>query len=135
MRNYIYFNYRYFYNSSLRVYSNFYFNSSIKALDSYRSDVLSAAYSYTFIGILPPNCNFSSAIDLFAASNKINNSLALFYSFTFALFFMLFALYPNRRVPNVSLSLYVHIEQFMMRVVLLLPPKDSCRIRVNFESR
>ena len=71
---------------------------------------------------------------MFAAYNKINNYLALFYSFIFALFFILFALYPNLNVLNVSLSLYEHIEQHITNVVLLLPPNDYCNILVSFES-
>ena len=47
---------------------------------------------------------------------------------------MLFALYPNLKVPNVSLSLYEHIEHAIISVVLEFPPSDSYRIRVSFES-
>ncbi len=80
------------------------------------------------------NCNFSSAMVRFAPSNNISNSFALRSSFTFALFLILFALYPNLNVLSVSLSLYEHIEQHITSVVLLLPPSDSCKIRVSFES-
>lgn len=44
------------------------------------------------------------------------------------------ALYPNLNVLRVYLSLYVHIEQQITKVVLLFPPNDSCNILVNFES-
>lgn len=89
----------------------------------------------TDIGIFPPNCIFNSAIVLFAASSMISSYFALFYSLTFALFLILLARYPNRNVLRVSLSLYVHIEQLIINVVLLLPPRDSWRILVNLESR
>jgi hypothetical protein len=55
-------------------------------------------------------------------------------AFTRAEFLMDLARIPKRRVPNVSASLYEEGEQLMMRVVLELPPRDSCRIRVNLES-
>lgn len=45
-----------------------------------------------------------------------------------------FALYPNLSVDNVYLSLYVHMEQLMIKVVLLLPPSDYCKILVSLES-
>jgi len=80
------------------------------------------------------SCIFNSFICLLAASNKSKSYLALFYSLIFALFLILFALYPNLKVLNVYLSLYEHIEQQMIKVVLLLPPKDYCKILVNFES-
>lgn len=80
------------------------------------------------------NCIFKSFIVLLAAYSNINNYLALFYSFTLALFFILFALYPNLNVLSVYLSLYEHIEQHITNVVLLLPPKDYCNILVSFES-
>lgn len=54
---------------------------------------------------------------------------------TRALFLMDLARIPKRSVPSVSASLYEDGEQLMMRVVLELPPNDSCRIRVSFESR
>ena len=41
---------------------------------------------------------------------------------------------PNLRVDRVSGSLKDEGEQLMMRVVLELPPSDSCNIRVSFES-
>ena len=54
---------------------------------------------------------------------------------TRALFLIDFARIPNRRVESVSASLYAEGEQLMMSVVLELPPSDSWRIRVSFESR
>ena len=45
-----------------------------------------------------------------------------------ALFLMLFARMPKRKVERVSASLYSHGEQLMMSVVRELPPSDSCRI-------
>ena len=54
--------------------------------------------------------------------------------FYFTAFLILFALFPNLRVDNVSLSLYWDIEQVITRHVYELPPSDSCNILVNFES-
>lgn len=54
---------------------------------------------------------------------------------TRAVFLIDFARIPNRRVDKVSASLYAEGEQLMIRVVRELPPSDSCRIRVSFESR
>jgi hypothetical protein len=41
---------------------------------------------------------------------------------------------PNSSVDLVSASLKLAGEQQMMMVVRALPPRDSCRIRVSFES-
>lgn len=41
---------------------------------------------------------------------------------------------PNSRVDLVSASLKLAGEQHMMMVVRAFPPRDSCRIRVSFES-
>jgi hypothetical protein len=54
---------------------------------------------------------------------------------TRALFLMLFARMPKRSVESVSASLYDDGEQLMTSVVRELPPSDSCRMRVSFESR
>lgn len=54
---------------------------------------------------------------------------------TRAEFLMDLARIPNRRVERVSASLYDDGEQLMIKVVRELPPRDSCRIRVSFESR
>lgn len=43
-------------------------------------------------------------------------------------------LLPKSRVLFVSLSLKEAGEQQMTMVVLALPPSDSCKIRVSFES-
>ena len=112
-------------------------NSTFKSwINKSFSPVSSELSSYFICGTnYPFTCIFNSAIVLLAASNKTNNYFTLFYSFTFGLFFIDFALYPNLKVLKVSLSLYVHIEQFIINVVLLFPPSDSCKIRVSFESR
>lgn len=44
-------------------------------------------------------------------------------------------LLPNSKVDFVSDSLKLAGEQHITMVVLALPPKDSCRILVSFESR
>ena len=49
-------------------------------------------------------------------------------------FLILFALLPNLKVDNVSLSLYWDIEHVITRHVYEFPPRDSCKILVNFES-
>ena len=54
---------------------------------------------------------------------------------TFALFLMLRALVPNLRVLRVSCSLNGWGEQVMTRQVLELPPSDSDKILVSFDSR
>lgn len=54
---------------------------------------------------------------------------------TRALFLMLLARIPKRRVESVSDSLYEAGEQLMISVVRELPPRDSWRIRVSLESR
>ncbi len=71
---------------------------------------------------------------LFATSSKARSYFTLFSSLTLGLFLIDFALYPNLSVDNVYLSLYVHMEQLMIKVVLLLPPSDYCKILVSLES-
>jgi hypothetical protein len=66
--------------------------------------------------------------------NMIRNSAGDISVLTRALFLILFARIPNRRVERVSASLNDAGEQLMIRVVRELPPRDSCRMRVNFES-
>lgn len=41
---------------------------------------------------------------------------------------------PNRRLLKVSSALNTWGEAVITKVVLVLPPKDSCKILVNFES-
>ena len=76
--------------------------------------------------------------DVFAAwafTNRPFNSIGESSTLTRAVFLILFARIPNRRVESVSASLYEDGEQLMISVVLELPPRDSCNIRVSFESR
>jgi hypothetical protein len=47
---------------------------------------------------------------------------------------MFLALLPNLKVERVSLSLYALKEHVMTKHVYELPPNDSCKILVNFES-
>lgn len=47
---------------------------------------------------------------------------------------MVFARAPKRNVEMDSASLYDEGEELMISVVRELPPKDSCKIRVNLES-
>lgn len=54
---------------------------------------------------------------------------------TRAVFLIDLARIPKRSVESVSDSLYDEGEQLMIRVVREFPPKDSCRILVNLESR
>ena len=54
---------------------------------------------------------------------------------TLALFFMLLALVPNLSVLKVSWSLKECGEHVTIRHVLELPPRDSDKILVNFDSR
>lgn len=65
-------------------------------------------------------CTFSSLFD--------NSTL------TTALFFIVLARVPKRRVDTVSASLNDDGEQLIIRVVFELPPSDSYRIRVSLES-
>jgi len=46
-----------------------------------------------------------------------------------------FYLIPNLKVDNVSVSLKEDGEQLIIKVVLELPPRDSCKIRVSLLSR
>lgn len=68
-----------------------------------------------------PRTTFNSALDISVLTR--------------ALFLILFARIPKRRVESVSDSLKDAGEQLMMSVVRELPPRDSWRIRVSFESR
>jgi len=67
------------------------------------------------------------------SSNYIN-SFADLSTFYITLFLILFALLPNLNVDRVSLALYSDIEPVITKHVYALPPRDSYKIYVNFES-
>ena len=60
------------------------------------------------------------------------NSATVISLLIFGLFFILLALSPNLKVDKVSLSLYILGEQVIIKQVLELPPKDSCKTLVKF---
>lgn len=55
------------------------------------------------------------------------------YLFIFALLLTFFALTPNLKVETVSCKFVGCGEQVITRVVLELPPRDSCRILVSLD--
>ena len=72
--------------------------------------------------------SFSAICNICFSSCNENSLLTL------ALFLICLALCPKRSVDLVSSSLNTEGEQAMINEVLELPPKDSCRRRVSFES-
>ena len=60
---------------------------------------------------------------------------ALFSIFITGLFLIFFSLSPNIKVFLVSTVLHSCFEQFIIKVVYALPPKQSLNIRVNLLSR
>jgi hypothetical protein len=83
---------------------------------------------------LPTSCSSRETNSLVRLSSTLSsgNESSLL---TRAWFLIDLARMPKRRVESVSASLYEAGEQLMMSVVRELPPSDSCRMRVNFESR
>lgn len=71
----------------------------------------------------------------FAFASRALSSSGDSSALTRAVFLIDLARIPKRRVDCVSDSLYAEGEQLIIRVVRELPPSDSCRIRVNLESR
>lgn len=69
-----------------------------------------------------------------AFSKSFFNSGIVYSLFTFALFFIERARWPKRNVLSVSWSLYGCGEHVIIKQVLELPPSDSERILVNFDS-
>mmetsp|Transcript_14524 Transcript_14524/g.39849 ORF Transcript_14524/g.39849 Transcript_14524/m.39849 type:complete len:231 (-) Transcript_14524:923-1615(-) len=87
------------------------------------------------ISDLDSSNSFNLEISESLSSNKFFNSFDESCLFAMAQFFTALARCPNRRVLTLSAQLSTEGDTVTIRVVLLLPPKLSCRMRVNLESR
>ena len=79
-------------------------------------------------------CCLSLEISASLFRRSSSASVPPYPTWTLGLFLMNLALVPNRRVEMVSATLKLLGLQAMMREAREVPPRESCRILVSFES-